>query len=92
MTSTHEAFSLPTSSPSQSSHPDAFSGEALSTAQYPGSSYSYPPPSAGPYYDVPPTVSRSGPTSILPIHRNSPHHCRLTPHCRIHGTSETLAF
>ena len=54
ITSTHEAFSLPTTSP-QFTHPDAFNGEALATAQYgPSSSYSYPPSSpSGPYYEVP---------------------------------------
>ena len=55
MTSTHEAFSLPTSSPNHFTHPDAFNGEALATAQYgPSASYSYPPSSpSGPYYEVP---------------------------------------
>ena len=55
MTSTHEAFSLPTSSPSQSAHPDAFDGRAIAAGQYtPSTAYSYPPSSpSGPYYDVP---------------------------------------
>ena len=55
MTSTHEAFSLPTSSPSHPTHPDAFNGEAIAAAQYtPTTAYSYPPTSpSGPYYDVP---------------------------------------
>lgn len=57
MTSTHEAFSLPTSSPSQGAHPDAFNPETIATAGYGSSaSYSYPPASpSGPYYDVPPS-------------------------------------
>ncbi|KAI0664587.1 hypothetical protein C8Q70DRAFT_904464 [Cubamyces menziesii] len=72
MTSTHEAFSLPTSSPSQSVHPDAFNPETLTTPGYgpSSSSYSYPPSSpSGPYYDVPPSATRSKPTSILPLHQ-----------------------
>ncbi|OSD08664.1 hypothetical protein PYCCODRAFT_1380424 [Trametes coccinea BRFM310] len=71
MTSTHEAFSLPTSSPSQSAHPDAFNPDTLATPGYgSSSSYSYPPSSpSGPYYDVPPSATRPNPTSILPLHQ-----------------------
>ncbi|KAI0636779.1 hypothetical protein C8Q77DRAFT_1094587 [Trametes polyzona] len=71
MTSTHEAFSLPTSSPSQSAHPDAFNPETIATAGYgPSSSYSYPPASpSGPYYDVPPSASRPNSGTILPLHQ-----------------------
>ncbi|KAI0362341.1 hypothetical protein OH77DRAFT_1416588 [Trametes cingulata] len=71
MTSTHEAFSLPTSSPSQSVHPDAFNPETIATAGYgPSSSYSYPPSSpSGAYYDVPPSATRTNATSILPLHQ-----------------------
>ncbi|KAI8998462.1 hypothetical protein BD414DRAFT_475132 [Trametes punicea] len=56
MTSTHEAFTLPTSSPSQSTHQDAYNPDTLVTPGYgpSSSSYSYPPSSpSGPYYDVP---------------------------------------
>ncbi|KAI0724034.1 hypothetical protein C8T65DRAFT_628273 [Cerioporus squamosus] len=70
MTSTHEAFSLPTSSPSQSAHPDAFDGSAIAASQYtPSTAYSYPPSSpSGPYYDVPSSAVGPKPTSILPLH------------------------
>ncbi|KAI0748318.1 hypothetical protein C8Q80DRAFT_1171194 [Daedaleopsis nitida] len=70
MTSTHEAFSLPTSSPHQSIHPDAFNGEAIASAQSPpNSSYSYPPSSpSGPYYNVPNSAVSPKATSILPLH------------------------
>ncbi|KAI0831507.1 hypothetical protein BC628DRAFT_1486784 [Trametes gibbosa] len=71
MTSTHDAFSLPTSSPSQAAHPDAFNPDAIATASYgPSASYSYPPASpSGPYYDVPPSATRPNPSSILPLHQ-----------------------
>ncbi|KAL1944630.1 hypothetical protein VTO73DRAFT_3060 [Trametes versicolor] len=71
MTSTHEAFSLPTSSPSQGAHPDAFNPETIATAGYGSSaSYSYPPASpSGPYYDVPPSATRTNPNTILPLHQ-----------------------
>ncbi|CAL1705022.1 unnamed protein product [Somion occarium] len=74
MSSTHEAFSLPTSSPSQTHHPDAFSPSALHTAQShtlsSPTSYSYPPPSpVGSYDYVPnPSNSRSRESSLLPLH------------------------
>ncbi|KAI0780735.1 hypothetical protein BD413DRAFT_666812 [Trametes elegans] len=73
MTSTHEAFSLPTSSPSQSTHPDAFNPDTLVTAGFtPSSSYSYPPSSpSGQYYDVPPAGARSKNSTILPLHQPS---------------------
>ncbi|TBU35780.1 hypothetical protein BD311DRAFT_708129 [Dichomitus squalens] len=73
MTSTHEAFSLPTSSPGLTSHPDAFNPETLQTAQFPSSStYSYPPSSpSGPYYDVPSSAVTPKSTSILPLHNTA---------------------
>ncbi|TFK91244.1 hypothetical protein K466DRAFT_542085 [Polyporus arcularius HHB13444] len=76
MTSTHEAFSLPTSSPSQSAHPDAFDGGSIAAGQYtPSTAYSYPPSSpSGPYYDVPGSTVGSKPTSILPLHNPAAGH------------------
>ncbi|KAI0673028.1 hypothetical protein C8Q78DRAFT_1022395 [Trametes maxima] len=73
MTSTHDAFSLPTSSPSQSVHPDAFNPETIATAGYgPSSSYSYPPSSpSGQYYDVPQSATRAKTNSILPLHQSA---------------------
>ncbi|KAI1794549.1 hypothetical protein LXA43DRAFT_995531 [Ganoderma leucocontextum] len=72
MTSTIEAFSLPTSSPSQSPHPDAFNPETLQSAHFPPSVYSYPPASpSGPYYDVPNSAVTPKSMSILPLH-NTP--------------------
>ncbi|KAH9857078.1 hypothetical protein C2E23DRAFT_806468 [Lenzites betulinus] len=71
MTSTHDAFSLPTSSPSQGAHPDAFNPESITAAGYGQSApYSYPPASpSGPYYDVPPSATRPNPSTILPLHQ-----------------------
>ncbi|KAH9951885.1 hypothetical protein B0H21DRAFT_782534 [Amylocystis lapponica] len=75
MSSTHEAFSLPTSSPRTASHPDAFNPETLNTPNTVASSYSYPPQSAGGAYDyVPNTASlREGTRqmSLLPLHNGS---------------------
>ncbi|OCH95060.1 hypothetical protein OBBRIDRAFT_788798 [Obba rivulosa] len=73
MSSTHEAFSLPTSSPGLS-HPDAFNPDSLNTPNSAASSsYSYPPPSSGGAYDYVPSSAgpRSRPMSILPLH-NAP--------------------
>ncbi|KAI0797619.1 hypothetical protein C8Q75DRAFT_10744 [Abortiporus biennis] len=73
MSSTHEAFSLPTSSPGLS-HPDAFNPETLQTPTRTSSSptsYSYPPQSPVGSYDYVPTSSRSRQSSILPLH-NAP--------------------
>ncbi|KAH9945943.1 uncharacterized protein BXZ73DRAFT_86174 [Epithele typhae] len=67
MTSTHEAFSLPTSS-SNRGHPDAFNGEAFASTQYGIPAYSYPPSSpSGPYYEVPKSAPSSK-ASVLPLH------------------------
>ncbi|EMD38350.1 hypothetical protein CERSUDRAFT_113510 [Gelatoporia subvermispora B] len=73
MSSTHEAFSLPTSSPGFA-HPDAFNPDSLNTPNSAAStSYSYPPPSAGGAYDYVPSSAgaRSRPMSILPLHNAS---------------------
>lgn len=56
MTSTHEAFSLPTSSPVTSGHPDAFNPDTLQTPDPDSArSYTYPPTSPGGSYDYVPT-------------------------------------
>ncbi|CCM02064.1 uncharacterized protein FIBRA_04140 [Fibroporia radiculosa] len=69
MSSTHEAFSLPTTSPSF--HPDAFNPETLTTPTTSTSSYSYPPPSSGGAYDYVPAGTRSRQSTILPLHSSS---------------------
>ncbi|KAI0950455.1 hypothetical protein AcW1_005839 [Taiwanofungus camphoratus] len=72
MSSTHEAFSLPTSSPGFHPHPDAFDPETLQSPPSGQPSYSYPPQSAGVYDFVPTTTgSRSRPSSLLPLHSSS---------------------
>ncbi|KAH8106776.1 hypothetical protein BXZ70DRAFT_915070 [Cristinia sonorae] len=69
MSSTHEAFSLPTSSPGLPHQPDAFIPETLNTSdsiQSP-TSYSYPPQSPL-AYDYVPTATRSRQSTLLPLH------------------------
>ncbi|KZT28466.1 hypothetical protein NEOLEDRAFT_1154386 [Neolentinus lepideus HHB14362 ss-1] len=71
MSSTHEAFSLPTSSPVFPNHSDALRADTPYTPdpETASSPYTYPPPSVGSIYDYLPTSgSRSRPTSLLPIH------------------------
>ncbi|KAK7693691.1 hypothetical protein QCA50_003262 [Cerrena zonata] len=77
MSSTHEAFSLPTSSPVQSHHtsdpfnsPSAFHTSQSHTLSSPTTSYSYPPPSPGGHYDYVPNPLRAGSrdSALLPIH------------------------
>ena len=55
MSSTHDAFSLPTSSPGIHPHPDAFNPETL-TSPTSSASYSYPPASSRGSYDYVPYV------------------------------------
>ncbi|PCH38155.1 hypothetical protein WOLCODRAFT_161341 [Wolfiporia cocos MD-104 SS10] len=71
MTSTHEAFSLPTTSPGFHPHPDAFNPETLTTPTTGDSAYSYPPPSSAGSYDYVPAAMRSRQSSILPLHSSS---------------------
>ncbi|KAH7908581.1 hypothetical protein BJ138DRAFT_1181649 [Hygrophoropsis aurantiaca] len=71
MSSTHEAFSLPTSSPAGfGPHPDAFNPQALHTPDPMSPSYTYPPTSPVSAYGYVPTSSgsRSRPASLLPLH------------------------
>ncbi|KAH9934696.1 uncharacterized protein B0H18DRAFT_1114566 [Fomitopsis serialis] len=70
MSSTHDAFSLPTSSPGIHPHPDAFNPEMLTSPTSSGS-YSYPPHSSRGSYDYVPTGTRSRQSSILPLHSNA---------------------
>ncbi|KAJ3773772.1 hypothetical protein FB446DRAFT_666126 [Lentinula raphanica] len=73
MSSTHEAFSIPTSSPVFSSHTDAFTPDVLNTPDTSRSaSYTYPPPSPAAYSYVS-TFSSSRPNSLLPTHHDQFH-------------------
>ncbi|KZP32531.1 hypothetical protein FIBSPDRAFT_722605 [Athelia psychrophila] len=69
MNNTHEAFSLPTSSPiGSTSHIDAFNPDTLGTPD-PERSFSYPPRSPlDPYGYGGPTSSGSRHNSLLPLH------------------------
>ncbi|KZT68166.1 hypothetical protein DAEQUDRAFT_745822 [Daedalea quercina L-15889] len=70
MSSTHDAFSLPTSSPGIHPHPDAFNPEMLASPTG-SASYSYPPPSTRGSYDYVPTGTRSRQSTILPLHSSA---------------------
>ncbi|TCD63292.1 Cell wall assembly regulator [Steccherinum ochraceum] len=69
MSSTHEAFSLPTSSPGLPHHPDAFVPDTLQSSDSVPSptSYSYPPQSPG-AYDYVPAATRSRQSTLVPVH------------------------
>lgn len=73
MSSTHEAFSLPTSSPGFHPHPDAFNPDSLNTPTSAASTYSYPPQSSSGIYDAVPHSNASShrESGILPLH-NAP--------------------
>ncbi|CAA7265352.1 unnamed protein product [Cyclocybe aegerita] len=78
--STHEAFSLPTSSPVFASHPDAFNPDTLNTpdpesARSPAT-YTYPPQGPGAYGYIPSSAgfgSRPASSSLLPTHMDPLH-------------------
>ncbi|PPQ67640.1 hypothetical protein CVT25_012668 [Psilocybe cyanescens] len=80
LTSTHHAFSLPTSSPVFNPHPDAFNPDALvspdpQSARSPGS-YTYPPQGTMSYGYGPPSAtfgSRPASSSLLPTHMDHLH-------------------
>ncbi|KAF8432419.1 hypothetical protein L210DRAFT_3558415 [Boletus edulis BED1] len=79
MTSTHEAFSLPTTSPALPTHPDTFNIDTLQPAEPPSPSYTYPPQSPmSAFSGYVTTPSRSRPTSLLPLH-NIPYTDAMTP-------------
>ncbi|KAF9265725.1 hypothetical protein L218DRAFT_859319 [Marasmius fiardii PR-910] len=67
ISSTHDAFSLPTSSPILSSHTDSFNPDTPST-----SNYTYPPVSPLPYGYLP-TSSGSRSNTLLPMHHDQLH-------------------
>ncbi|GLB35451.1 putative SMI1 / KNR4 family protein [Lyophyllum shimeji] len=82
LSSTHEAFSLPTSSPTFAAHPDAFNPESLQTPDLEATmspTYTYPPQGPGAYGYVPTSAGpNSRPTSLLPTHHDS-NHSPLSP-------------
>ncbi|KAI9569004.1 hypothetical protein HD554DRAFT_2255302 [Boletus coccyginus] len=77
MSNTHEAFSLPTTSPPLPVHPDAFNPDTLQPSEPLSPSYTYPPQSPISAFGYVPT-SRSRPTSLLPLH-NIPYTDAMTP-------------
>ncbi len=80
MSSTHEAFSLPTSSPGLSHHhPDAFDPSAITQlhSAAAAASYSYPPPSPGGIYDSVPTTFVPYPSSYIPTKYKSANHLSI---------------
>ncbi|KAF9009460.1 hypothetical protein BDQ17DRAFT_1274370 [Cyathus striatus] len=90
LSSTHDAFSLPTSSPGLSPHPDAFNPDAFNpdALQTPdpdsamSPSYTYPPRGPGAYGYIPTSAglsSRPTSASLLPTHMD-PLHSPLSPH------------
>lgn len=89
MSSTHEAFSLPTSSPIHSSHPDAFNPDTLQTPDPESAassrSYTYPPPPSpiGSYGYGPASSGSRSQGPILPLHSsplNTPSSASLPPY------------
>ncbi|KAH0830342.1 hypothetical protein J3R83DRAFT_1734 [Lanmaoa asiatica] len=78
MSSTHEAFSLPTTSPALSTHPDPFNPDTLQPSEPLSPAYTYPPQSPTSAYGYVQTSSRSRPTSLLPLH-NIPYTDAMTP-------------
>ncbi|KAJ6547034.1 hypothetical protein B0H19DRAFT_1379391 [Mycena capillaripes] len=75
LNSTHDAFSLRTSSPVFGAHPDAFNPETLNTPDA-GPSYTYPPqnsPRGSPSYGYVPTSAGSRHSSLLPTHHDALH-------------------
>ncbi|KAI5117659.1 hypothetical protein M0805_008889 [Coniferiporia weirii] len=77
--STHDAFSLPTSSPITASNPNSFARTAFNSTEadsLSSPSYAYPPPTSSPTtYDYVPRQNgrlQSRPASLLPLHNNAP--------------------
>ncbi|KAJ7168192.1 hypothetical protein C8R43DRAFT_983381 [Mycena crocata] len=79
LNSTHDAFSLRTSSPVFGAHPDAFNPDTLNTPDLEsgaGPSYTYPPqgsPQGSPAYGYVPTSASSRHSSLLPTHHDALH-------------------
>ncbi|KAG6845708.1 hypothetical protein H0H87_004974 [Tephrocybe sp. NHM501043] len=84
LSSTHEAFSLPTSSPTLHQHPDAFNPDTLQTPDIDASmspAYTYPPQGPSAYGYVPTSASlssRPASATLLPTHLD-PNHTPLSP-------------
>ncbi|KAF8558521.1 hypothetical protein OG21DRAFT_1504266 [Imleria badia] len=80
ISSTREAFSLPTTSPVLPTHPDAFNPDTLQPPEPLSPAYTYPPQSPMSAFGYVPTSSRSRPTStsLLPLH-NIPYTDAMAP-------------
>ncbi|KAI6164221.1 hypothetical protein EDD17DRAFT_1562903 [Pisolithus thermaeus] len=80
MSTTQEAFSLPTSAPHLNPLTDPYNSDGLRTASPLSPSYTYPPQSPTHSYSYVPTSSgsRSRPSSLLPLH-HVPYAEGLTP-------------
>ncbi|KAL0947444.1 hypothetical protein HGRIS_013551 [Hohenbuehelia grisea] len=81
MSTTHDAFSLPTSSPILPSQPYSFPAESLGTPDpesSTSSTYTYPPPNSAKYGYFPSSAGPSQPTSLLPMHHD-PLHTPFSP-------------
>ncbi|KAG6335726.1 hypothetical protein ID866_3368 [Astraeus odoratus] len=80
MSTTHEAFSLPASSPHFTPQLDTYAPKSSQTSDPVSPSYTYPPQSPLSSYAYVPTSSgsRSRPTSLLPLH-HTPYTDALTP-------------
>ncbi|KIM87524.1 hypothetical protein PILCRDRAFT_280159 [Piloderma croceum F 1598] len=89
MSSTHDAFTLPTS------HPDAFNPDTLQTPDPEAASsrsFTYPPASSG-SYGYGPSGSRSHQSPILPLHNsplNTPSSAALSAYPPLHQTWDRL--
>ncbi|KAJ7461018.1 hypothetical protein B0H11DRAFT_2057828 [Mycena galericulata] len=85
LSSTHDAFSLRTSSPTFGAHPDAFNPDTLATPELdsgPSSAYTYPPqnsPRGSPAYGYVPTSAGSRNSALLPTHHDALHTPRYPP-------------
>ncbi|KAJ7871374.1 hypothetical protein B0H14DRAFT_2723753 [Mycena olivaceomarginata] len=80
LTSTHDAFSLRTSSPVFGAHPDAFNPDHFNTPDLEsgaGPSYTYPPQNSpqasSPSYGYTPTSAGSRQSTLLPTHHDPLH-------------------
>ncbi|KAJ6606471.1 hypothetical protein DFH09DRAFT_1120322 [Mycena vulgaris] len=85
LNSTHDAFSLRTSSPVFGAHPDAFNPDTLNTPDLEsgaGPSYTYPPqgsPQGSPSYGYVPTSAGLRQSSLLPTHHDALHTPQYPP-------------
>ncbi|KAF8130466.1 hypothetical protein K438DRAFT_1788699 [Mycena galopus ATCC 62051] len=85
LSSTHDAFSLRTSSPVFGAHPDAFNPEQFNPSDLEsgaGPSYTYPPPNSpqpSPSYSYVPTSAGSRHSTLLPTHHDAPRSTAYPP-------------